>query len=639
MKPDALPVALTALLKLGGVALLYLAIAELTPGSMPEHGEVRIIWPASGLGLAVLMLGGRRYLFSVVLGALLFYSRRPDLSMPAIAGLALVPALEAYAGDSLMRRAPGFSRHFNSFRDFRQLLMRGAFSGAGVGALSAVTALLITGQIKSGDGLRHLAYWWMGDVLGIVLLTPFILVWGTFSWRGYDWRRALECLLIGALALSVGQIVFLDWFQGVLGPLARGHWLFLVMALVGVRLGIAGAVAVLPAVALQSLTGIHQGIGFFAKDIESSGLINYWFYVLVLSIVGIAFTTYFHERKRIERDLRVSAIAFECHDGIVVMDADFNILRVNRAFMQITGYAQHEIQGGIAAFLKSERHPAAFYEAIWREARLSGKWHGDLWHRRKRREHYLARITMTAVTDERRAVTHYVGYLTDATNLQLQEQERLLNEAAHRNVLVREVHHRIKNNLHGIMGMLRRSAQKNPEVAATINQAIGQVQSISVIHGLQGRVVSSSVRLCELTGAIADEIQTLWQTRLNLEIPPDWQPCLVAEAEAVPIALVLNELILNAVKHGGKERASVSIELRKGSQADIVHILISNAGTFSNDGPTSGTQHSGLQLIAALMPASGAAISREQRAGLVFTMLEVGPPVISLDLKEMKEAR
>jgi two-component sensor histidine kinase len=210
----------------------------------------------------------------------------------------------------------------------------------------------------------------------------------------------------------------------------------------------------------------------------------------------------------------------------------------------------------------------------------------------------------------------------------------LLNEAAHRNLLVREVHHRIKNNLQGITGLLRQFAQQHPETAELIHQAIGQVQGISVIHGLQGRAVTSLVRLCELTEAIADEIQNLWQTPVTMNIPPLWLPWVIAEKEAVPIALVLNELILNAVKHGGKAQGNVSITLRKGLHPEGVQITIANAGQLVPDGGQTGTHRNGLQLIAALMPRHGARIAREQHGDQVVTLLELGAPVISLDLKE-----
>jgi len=70
-------------------------------------------------------------------------------------------------------------------------------------------------------------------------------------------------------------------------------------------------------------------------------------------------------RKQAEEQLRIAAIAFECREGIVVMDANLKILRVNRAFTQITGYSQQEVQGKTTATFRSDRHPASFYDTVW----------------------------------------------------------------------------------------------------------------------------------------------------------------------------------------------------------------------------------------------------------------------------------
>jgi PAS domain S-box-containing protein len=352
----------------------------------------------------------------------------------------------------------------------------------------------------------------------------------------------------------------------------------------------------------------------------------------IYALCGIS--TDITERKQAEAELRIAAIAFECQEGIAVIDADLKTLRVNQTFTQITGYAQQEIEGSACAILRSDRHPDSFYESVWSDAKRNGVWQGDMWQRRKNGEHFPARVTVTAVSDEAGQVTHYVGNLTDATHSQLQEQQRLQNEATHRDTLVREVHHRIKNNLQGITGILHQFAKRHPETATPIHQAIGQVRGISVIHGLQGRAVTSSVRLCELTGAIADEIQNLWQTPIVVDIPPAWLPCVIAEKEAVPIALVLNELIVNAVKHGGKAQGAVSITLRKGLLPDVLQINISNAGQLPSDGGRTRTSRDGLQLIAALMPRHGARLVRQQHGDQVVTLLELAPPVISLDQKE-----
>jgi two-component sensor histidine kinase len=147
------------------------------------------------------------------------------------------------------------------------------------------------------------------------------------------------------------------------------------------------------------------------------------------------------------------------------------------------------------------------------------------------------------------------------------------------------------------------------------------------------------VLLDELVRAIALENETLWQTQVLLELRCDWPPCSIAQDETVPIALVLNELILNAVKHGPKEGGQVSIMLQPGKQPGAVQIRISNTGQFPSGGETAGKQHSGLQLVAALMPRHGANILRMQRGDQVLTVLELQAPVVLSANEELPQAR
>lgn len=343
------------------------------------------------------------------------------------------------------------------------------------------------------------------------------------------------------------------------------------------------------------------------------------------------------ERRHIESEQRIAATIFESQVGMFITDAKEVILRVNRAFTDITGYTAEETVGQTPRLLSSGRHDAAFYAAMWGSISRTGAWHGEIWNHRKSGEEYPEFLTITAVADNHGLVTNYVATLTDTTENKQREQQRLVEESAHRDALVREVHHRIKNNLQGVTGVLRNFAAQHPEFTDPITTAISQVQSIAVFYGLQGRVAQTKVRLCELTSAIATNNEALWQTPITVDIPPHWIPSRVAETEAVPLALVLNELISNAVKHGDRAKG-VSITLRHEPLPYMVQVTITNLGQLPPDFdfPRLPTTGAGLQLIASLLPRKSATLSWKQQDDNVIVQLALAPPIIILEQEEME---
>ncbi|MFN4237229.1 MAG: putative bifunctional diguanylate cyclase/phosphodiesterase [Vogesella sp.] len=128
-------------------------------------------------------------------------------------------------------------------------------------------------------------------------------------------------------------------------------------------------------------------------------------------------------RARDEEDLRIAAAAFESQEGIFVTDTRSVILRVNRAFTDITGYRPSEAVGKTPRLLRSGRHDADFYRQLWHHLLSHGSWSGEVWNRRKNGEVYPEWLTITAVEDQDGQVSHYVAMLTDITQRKAQEQE------------------------------------------------------------------------------------------------------------------------------------------------------------------------------------------------------------------------
>lgn len=128
------------------------------------------------------------------------------------------------------------------------------------------------------------------------------------------------------------------------------------------------------------------------------------------------------ERKQIEAELRISAVAFDSREGMLITDANSKILRVNKAFTEITGYSAEEIVGKHPNLLRSDRHGPAFFQEMRESIRRFGKWQGEIWDRRKNGEVYPEWLTISAVKNKDGAVTHYVSTHHDISDRKLAEE-------------------------------------------------------------------------------------------------------------------------------------------------------------------------------------------------------------------------
>jgi len=142
------------------------------------------------------------------------------------------------------------------------------------------------------------------------------------------------------------------------------------------------------------------------------------------------------ERKRVEEKLRLAATMFDSSmEGILITDAETNIISVNQALCAITGYRAEEIIGRTPDILKSERHNPAFFSQLWDILNKTGQWRGEIWNRRKNGEIYPSWLIVIAVKDAAGAVTHYVAMHIDITERKVMEDELKASEAKFRSII------------------------------------------------------------------------------------------------------------------------------------------------------------------------------------------------------------
>jgi PAS domain S-box-containing protein len=216
----------------------------------------------------------------------------------------------------------------------------------------------------------------------------------------------------------------------------------------------------------------------------------------------------------------------------------------------------------------------------------------------------------------------------DITERKQAEEKRLEYARLQRDTLVREVHHRIKNHLQGLAGLLRQHMHEQPALEPVLQNFAAQIGAISIVHGLQGRSERGDASLRNLAAEIAAFLGGITGAKIDLMCPG--RDCLwaVAEAEAVPLALILNELMTNALRHGtDTSRVALSIHCDdRTARLTLRNPGRLDAGLDFAGGKGLGT---GLSLIRSLLPPEGASLSLENTEdGWVEIRLELAPPIL-----------
>ncbi|MBA1323025.1 bifunctional diguanylate cyclase/phosphodiesterase [Pseudomonas plecoglossicida] len=137
------------------------------------------------------------------------------------------------------------------------------------------------------------------------------------------------------------------------------------------------------------------------------------------------------ERHLMQEKLQLAATVFEnTAEGVLITDTDQRITAVNRAFSEITGYSEIEALGQTPRLLASGQHDSAFYVAMWHQLTAEGHWQGEIFNKRKNSELYPSWLTISAVRNSEREITHFVAVFADISSLK-HAQAKLDYQAHH----------------------------------------------------------------------------------------------------------------------------------------------------------------------------------------------------------------
>jgi PAS domain S-box-containing protein len=308
------------------------------------------------------------------------------------------------------------------------------------------------------------------------------------------------------------------------------------------------------------------------------------------------------------------------------------IQSANPAMTHMTGYTAEELIGQSARMLYPDD---VDFDWVGREKYQQIARHGIgiVETRWQRKDGAIIDVLLSSVPIDATDLARGISFTAiDITARKQLEQQRLADMERQREVLVREVHHRIKNNLQSVAGLLRQALGKFTQLDPHLEMAITQVHAIAVVHGLQSADPDEAIRLCDTIAHICTTVREQTHRPLEYLIEGEhdtFQPVQINRDEAVAMALVLNELILNAIKHSPEQGATPRVLL----QADGGHALVTIHNPSSGHGEPnldSGIGlKTGLRLVRSLLPKQGAQLdfARDATHQLV-TRLRLDAPVV-----------
>ncbi len=194
--------------------------------------------------------------------------------------------------------------------------------------------------------------------------------------------------------------------------------------------------------------------------------LNHYVLLLVLSFVVLAFLSWRTARTGVEKTrlldrLKLHAAVMEsATNAIMITDPNNQIVSVNNAFTELTGYTAEEVLGKDPSILSSGRHGESYFAEMWFALKERGHWEGELWNRHKNGEFYPEWVSITAVLDHQGELANYIGIFS------------LLSEQKSTEARLREL-----ANSDPLTGLINRNLFLDRTAQALVNARRGMVKT------------------------------------------------------------------------------------------------------------------------------------------------------------------
>ena len=536
------------------IGLVYFIVARVSLSFVVRPAGVAAVWLPSGLLLAALLCTARRAWFTILpcVGLANFAANLNSGNSAAVSlGFALANLLEGAFAASLLRRDAGTPFTLGRFRDVIGLTLVAATAA---NALTALGGAAVAAWGKQAPFWVAWRIWWVADGIGMLVIAPLFVTWTAAPFRVKDirGRRVAEAALLFGMLLLAGLLAPLGIWAGY-------NLVFPLLLWAALRFDPRGAATAMFLVALLKMHPSWQVL----SETGRFPLLGAQLHLGLMAGANLMLAAILKERREVEETLgrseeRYRTVVDAASDGIILQDRTGRILTWNRTAEAVFGISAGEAIGQTSV------------SRDWGLVREDGsEWPGS--------EHPSMRTLATGkpchgITMGVRRPDGRLTWVSTSTNAMFPSggpdpaavvitfsditehkrmEDALRSSLAEQQVLLREVHHRVKNNLAAITGLLelQRQALADPGSAAALADLSRRIQSIALVHEKLYQADSLArvdfqdylkVLISHLRASVGPRGELQWEISAPVELSLD---------VAVPCGMIVNELVTNAMKH------------------------------------------------------------------------------------------